>query len=291
MPSLAATFVAHGGRPIEGADAALAGAVARARRARPDLGIADEIFVTHLARHLGAEPDLTAALAATHVEDLYLACACVAGVAAALATLDADVLPRALAYVRKVDRRAEAVLDDVAQALRVRLLVREPGKEPAIASYAGRAPLDAWLRVAAVREARHVLRRVAGKREVAQVRDRSDTRQTGSPRSGSPERAYLQREGLASMGATLERVLRALDERERVLLRLYFVEGMSLANLGRIYHVHESTMARRVQTLRGRLLADVKRDLALDSANLESIVALVESQLDVHLSAVLRASK
>ena len=90
------------------------------------------------------------------------------------------------------------------------------------------------------------------------------------------------------MGIALEHALQALDERDRALLRLYFVEGMSLATLGRIYHVHESTMARRIQALRARLLDGVKGELSIGTTSVHDLHALVESQLDVHLSEVFR---
>jgi len=63
---------------------------------------------------------------------------------------------------------------------------------------------------------------------------------------------------------------------------------MPLATLGRIYHVHESTMARRLQALRGRLLEDVKRGLSVGTTSVHDLRALAESHLDVHLSEVLR---
>ncbi|OJY22934.1 MAG: hypothetical protein BGO98_33420 [Myxococcales bacterium 68-20] len=288
MASMVVTFVENGGSRFDDGEAVLQATVARARRARPRLEIESSAFVAHLARHVGRDADVAATLAAVHVEDLYLACACALGSEAAIATFDTELLSPAIEYARRVHRRVDGLIDEAAQNLRMRLLVREPEREPAILTYTGRSPLGAWLRVTAIREARYLLRRGA-RRAAVDGAAADPARQVGpATRVGSPELALLKREGLGLMGDALERALQALDERERALLRLYFIEGMSLAALGRIYHVHESTMARRLQALRSRLLDDVKQDLSIGTTSVHDLRAIVESELDVHLSEVLR---
>lgn len=283
---MAATFVESGGQSFLGAEAVLRTALERARRAWPHLGVEVGSFVAHLARHAGHEADVAASLAQRHVDDLYLAFACAAGDAVAIAAFDVQVLAPAVAYVRSVHRRADGVIDEATQRLRVRLLVREPGREPSIAGYGGRAPLGAWLRVAAIREVRALLRQ--GSRAAGDAQGNDDRPPAHAVRAASPELDFLKKEGNESMSHALERALQALDEKDRALLRLYFVEGMPLATLGRIYHVHESTMARRLQALRNRLLDDVKGEMEIGTTSVHGLRALVESQLDVHLSEVLR---
>ena len=56
------------------------------------------------------------------------------------------------------------LVDDTRQALREKLLVAAPGARPRIGEYAGRGPLQAWVRVAAVRAALDILR-AAGARD------------------------------------------------------------------------------------------------------------------------------
>ena len=182
--------------------------------------------------------------------------------------------------------RAPDFVADVLQTLRVDLLTSRSGAAPTITQYRGRAPIASWLRVAAVHAARRLRRNGA----------RYVTLPTGAV-DAAPDRAQaapaemdlLKQQESRALGGAIERTLAALDERDRALLRLYFVEGMTLAALGRTYRVHESTMMRRIRGIRERLLAEIKRDLALDSGALASRFALVESQLDVHLSRRLRA--
>ena len=137
----------------------LAATFERARAARPGIHLDLAVFAAHVTRHVGAEPDVEAALASLHAEDLYLACACARGDAVALAMLEEELLGPAIAYARRAHGRTDGVVDEAGQRLRMRLLVREPEREPQIASYPGRSPLGAWLRLAAVREARGLLRR------------------------------------------------------------------------------------------------------------------------------------
>src|SRR5439155_1045051 len=75
-------------------------------------------------------------------EDLYLACALARGDAAALAELEAVVIPAAERGLRLADDARREVM----QILREKMLVRG-----GIASYDGRAPLAIWLRVCAAR--------------------------------------------------------------------------------------------------------------------------------------------
>src|SRR5439155_11590326 len=75
-------------------------------------------------------------------EDLYLACALARGDAAALAELEAVVIPAAERGLRLADDARREIM----QILREKMLVRG-----GIASYDGRAPLAIWLRVCAAR--------------------------------------------------------------------------------------------------------------------------------------------
>src|SRR5205823_11653356 len=90
--------------------------------------------------------------APAHAADLYLAFACGSGASGALAAFEASVLPQALGAIASIDRSVDFAAD-VQQALRQKLFVAEPGREAKILGYAGKGPLDAWVRAAAVRTA------------------------------------------------------------------------------------------------------------------------------------------
>jgi RNA polymerase sigma-70 factor (ECF subfamily) len=278
--SLSAIFRRHvAGAGGAGLESTLAVLLQRGIVAHRGVALDPARFVDHLGQHAaaGAIDDLERVFA----EDLYLACAAGHGEGNAIATLDRDLLPRVTGAILRVNRDPDFVAD-AGQALRVDLLVPDGGRA-GILRYAGLGPLVAWLRVVATRTATRVIREDA--RYVT-----LDTGGESAPDKGSadPELRFLKEEGAEQVERALVRTLAALGDRDRTLLRLYFVEGMSLAALGRVYHVHQTTMVRRVQALRAALLAEIKRELALDSAELESRLALVESRLDMHLERHLR---
>ena len=86
-------------------------------------------------------------------EGLYLACACVNDVPAALETFEAHYmakLPKVLGYLKL----SESMRDEVCQLVRTHLLVRTQDSDMRLAEYTGRGSLLVWLRVIAVRMAR-----------------------------------------------------------------------------------------------------------------------------------------
>src|SRR3954466_10172321 len=117
----------------------------RVRAVHPALPDEPSAFIAYAVERAGGH-----SLDDRHIEDLYLAWACMRGDVAALATFERDIVPiveRALASFS--DR------NEVLQILRERMLVARPSTsatpELGIAAYDGRAPLATWLRVCATR--------------------------------------------------------------------------------------------------------------------------------------------
>jgi len=267
-----------GGRAPADAEARIAALFAHVERERPGLSVAPEAFVAQVARHVASAADVVEALDALCAADLYVACGCAEGSRAAIDVFDREYLPSLTGYVARVDPTPDFVAE-VRQALRVKMLTRDGAKPPLIAEYAGRAPLGTWLRVVAVRIARDLLKKDA--RYVTYPTERNGR---GASPAHDPEGEFLREESAAQLNRAFERTIQGLGDRDRTLLRLYFVEGMSLAAVGRMYHVHESTILRRINGLRDKLLDEVKRELELDSSELVSNMALVRSRLDFHLA-------
>jgi RNA polymerase sigma-70 factor, ECF subfamily len=72
---------------------------------------------------------------------------------------------------------------------------------------------------------------------------------------------------------------------------LTLIAGLSLDRVGAMYRVNPSTVSRWLSAAREELLARMQRHLRetrnLDPAELESMVRLVRSQVDVSLSGLL----
>lgn len=226
------------------------------------------------ARAHGARPE--------HEDDLRLAWAAAHGDATAIARVDALLVELGPA-VRRVDP-APAFADEVRQATRVRLLVGDGGA-PRIAAYAGRGPLRAWLQVAAARIALDLKR---GRRDAA-VPD--DVLGELVAREPDPELRHLGALYRAEFREALSAALAALPERARAVLRLHHVDGMRLAEIGRLYQVHESTASRWAAQAAAAVADDARARLiarlALSPSEVDSIGRLVRSQLDLSIARLL----
>jgi RNA polymerase sigma-70 factor (ECF subfamily) len=263
--------------------AAIACAITDARAAWPAIEVSVDAFFAYLAERLPAADDPAAALGALHVADLYLACGCAHGDAAAIAAFDVhclSVVDRALA---KLGLDA-ATIDEVKQRLRRSLLVPEPGA-PRIVGFAGRGALRSWVRVLAVHEAWAMLRTVRGH---AEAEDRLvDLASAGA----SPELEYLKRMYRQDFERAFRAAIQALSARERTLLRQHFLDGVGINELAAVYRVHRATIGRWLENAREAVLGSTRRNLmeSLDvpRAEIESILRLVLSQVELNLRPLL----
>jgi RNA polymerase sigma-70 factor (ECF subfamily) len=295
QPSLTSLFIPHL-RPAERGleepstlEALLAEVLASARAAWPDLALSEATFFRHLAERLPEEGSLPDALRKVHAADLYLACACAQGHTVAQAALDTHFLPKVDAAVARIEGSGDGAAE-VRQRLREKLFTSEEGRLPHIADYQGSGPLVAWLRAAAVRTALN-LRRSEQRRN----RVEEDVLAEGTVTGGDLELDYLRQRHQADFQAALAEALAALPARERTVLRLHFVEGLSLDRIGAMYQTHKSTVSRWLTRARADVLAEVRRRLAeklqLSAEELQSLLRIVRSQLDASLSKLLPRSE
>jgi RNA polymerase sigma-70 factor, ECF subfamily len=254
-----------------------------AQAAWPEVDLPPEVFVRHLAERMPARGTPDAALAACAASDLYLACACVHGNTIAIAALDRAFIANVGAYVAHLDP-SQPFAEDIKQHLRSKLLVASDDAAPKIADYAGRGSLAGWLRVAAVWAARDLQRR---QRRTVTL-DENAGGATARGEGADPEMDYLKRRYSVEFKQAFGEVLAALPPREQNILNLYFVDGTTLAAIGKIYKVHESTVARWVARCRETILQETRRKLSerlkLETGEFESLMGLVQSRLDLSIS-------
>ena len=260
----------------------LRGLVARGQAAWPAFELTAEDFVRHLAGLLSPREDLQRWLEAAHVEELYLTCACARGSALALAELDRQ-LRLAVAAVTQGARAAAHLSEDVTQSLHETLLVARAGSPPRIASYRGLGSLSRWLRAAAMRVLQRLLQR--------EQRYEEDTSALELP-GPDPELAFLKQHYRAPFKAAFQAALSRLTSQQRTVLRLHLLDGLNIERIGDIYEVHRATVARWIAHCRQLLLEETCRELSntlgLAPDELHGIIALLQSNLDVSLSRLLR---
>jgi RNA polymerase sigma-70 factor (ECF subfamily) len=245
--------------------------LASGRQARPRVAVDEDAF---LAFAEGLDLDEV-----QHPEDLVLAFACAQGDAAAIEILVREILVRVPDFVARV-RGAAAIADEVRQVLSEKLLVAAP--RPKLLDYAGKGPLGGWVRVAAVRTAIDLLRargeRLGARADVAEQVMAADGLEVG----------VLKGRYQGEFQAALDSALAALTPRQRQLLKLHIVDGVTLDELARAHRVHRATVARWIASARDELLERVetrlRADLGLSASEFASLAELVQSRLHASLS-------
>lgn len=283
---LSALFLAHCGvaspvRQIAGLEEELAARVGAGRAAWPGVEIEPQAFVRHVAERAseGLPPSTLAG-------DLYLACACASGVPAALEAFQRTFREDVRRAVAKTDS-SPAFHDEVMQLLSMKLFLRTGDKAPAIGEYSGRASLRGWVVTVARRTALNMKRNRA---DQAHDEMTSGVRQLGAV--VGPEIALLKARYKAEFEASIRAGMASLSEKERSLLLLHLVEGVTLPDLAAMQNVSRATVARWLVSARESLFAATREALQarlrLSPSEYESVLALVRSQLEVSVAQVLR---
>jgi RNA polymerase sigma-70 factor (ECF subfamily) len=279
----------RGAERLEGADdgvaleAALRHLFDEGARAWPGVGLAVEAFVSYLARL--AQRNAGSLPAPERGPDLYLACACTVRVPGALEAFDRAHLARIDAYLARLGP-SPAFVDEVRQEVRGKLYVGRDGA-PWIAEYDGRGALASWVRVVSIRTAID-LRRQEGPAPA------SDRRAEHAPSPGDPERDLQRERYQKAFGEALRGAVLALGPDHRRILRRHFAEGATLEALAEELGVHRATVARHVAAARLALKRDARRRLRMalgcPESEMESLAAVMRSQLDLSLPTLLRTA-
>jgi RNA polymerase sigma factor (sigma-70 family) len=238
----------------------------------PEWGLAAEEFrrllersVAHRFSGHATEAKLVEAYLETlHVADLALAGACSAGNAAAWDFFVAQFRPELYRAARAIAGEAQG--REIADSLYADLygLRETEGRRNSLFDYFhGRSKLSTWLR--AVLAQRHVdeIRRT---RKTEPLED-TETGQpvevapTTSPpvtnHPHDPNRLRL----LAMLQATIAGVLGRLDASDRLRLAYYYVDELTLAQIGRLLDEHEATVSRKLERTRRGVRAAVDSEL------------------------------
>lgn len=265
-----------------------------AEAALPDLPLPRGAFGEWLAQH-EAGRELLAAPAADEtttgrVTELWLACAIGRGDEGAARVFDQRyVAPLDVTLARM--KLAPAELDEVKQLVRAKLLVRAPDDRGAmrarVEEYAGRGRLAGLVQVAATREALTLLR---GARRHAPP----DDDELRDPVLGEADPALegLKAKYRVAFRQAFAQAVAGLTAKQRNLLRLHFLGGVTLEQLAAMEGVHRATIVRWLREAREAALeatrAALGRTLGVRPDELASLHALAASRLDASLERVLR---
>lgn len=269
-----------GAGPSPELDQALARAFAAGQSAWPGVAVDEGDFARYLAERIDEGEPAAAALDGLYASDLYLTCACAAGSTVAVEAFSKRLLSDLARVLSGVG--AAAIADDVRQILLERLFVGSAESPPKIGTYSGRGQLSAWVRVAAVRIAMSLRR----SEHPSDASAPDDTLDALLP-SIDPELDALKIRYAATFNAALEDAFAALPPRDRTLLKLHYVDGVSVDRIASSYNAHRVSASRWLSAARGRVLEEtvrlVRERNRLTESEFESLARLVRSQLEVRL--------
>jgi RNA polymerase sigma-70 factor (ECF subfamily) len=276
------------GRPVSESEsdalaAALDAAYAAGQDRWPRLSVEPAAFARGVARRAETEADIAALCHA----DLFLALACVAGAPGAIESFSAHYDALLSAIFARVRAQGTGI-DDLRQRLLERLFVG--GGHPKILEYEARGSLKTWVRVVASRLCIDADRKRA---------DRVDRLETADPRleqlgaQRDPELMFLEARYRAAFSDALRAAIEALEPRDRNLLRYVACDRMSATQIAGLYNVHRATAKRWLATARQQVLEGTRARLmaaeGIDAAELDSVMDLLRSRLDLTLTSHLRA--
>ena len=215
-----------------------------------------------------------------NVEDLYLAFGCAQSNADAIALFDTDCIHQARPVLRRLGC-SEPEIDDVLQDVREKLIVGS-GSSAKIVQYQGTGPLRGWVRAVAGRQALADRRR----RKPEETFEPDVLGATDDPHLRALKERYRER-----FRAAFRSAVAGLSKEDKALLAETVLKEMPVAELAARHAVHRVTASRWLARIRKELLVETRKALAtsldLETADMDSVIALVASQLDVSLYSVL----
>jgi RNA polymerase sigma-70 factor len=253
--------------------------------------------------------ELGAYLESLHLEDLALACACSLGIESAweffVAHFCQDLRGAASAMLRASGRADDAGAAELADSLYAELYgVRTDsgGRRKSLFEYFhGRSKLSTWLRAVLAQKQVDLFRATS---KMVPLEAEGDEEAPGGGRqvrtkaaSVDPHReVYIKR-----FDRALSAALAGLAPRDRMILACYYVDGLRLAEIGRMLREHESTMSRQLDRVRQRLRESVTLALrkeipasdgrgaepALDAAQIELVFEYAQEDWPFDLSQAL----
>jgi len=264
------------------AELAVDALLARGRAANPGIDIDAETFRAFIVERLPPGRVDDDALAELRIEALYLACACAAGDARAIAAFDR-------AYGRDIERAvawlggSTSAAEEVRQVIRERLFTRTKDRPPRIVEYGGKGDLGRWVRAIATRIAIDLRR--ATRREIAS--DDDDLVERALPMD-DPEIASIKARYAGELNQAVRDAVVELSVAAKNDLRLYYLDGLTLDEIARLDAVSAATVSRRLARARDTVLQRTREllgeRLRLELREVESILGVMGSRLEINAS-------
>jgi len=255
---------------------------ARGAAGWPDVRLDPVRFAGELVRRVGAACT-PAALAQLH-HDVYLAIACADGDPQAIAACDQHCA-REVEFAASRLRATATQTDDIRSEMRRLLFTSDDNRTAAVVAFTGHGDLRGYARVIA---ARTLARRM--KRDRHEVSLDDEMIDVLAP-ALDPEVAFLREQYRPDVDVAFRAAIAMLPDRSRAVLRYHLLDGWSIDQIGALYHVHRATAARWLASARedlgARIRTGLAERLAIPESQVDSIVALVTSRIEISLERLL----
>jgi RNA polymerase sigma-70 factor, ECF subfamily len=123
--------------------------------------------------------------------------------------------------------------------------------------FQGRSSLATWLRAVL---AQRFVDRVRARRKIEPLDEDEEIAAHAGPDTADPPDPDRARDR-GRLQLALERAMKRLDSRDRLRLGCYYVQQLTLAEIGRLMKEHEATASRQLARARTLIRADVERQL------------------------------
>jgi RNA polymerase sigma-70 factor (ECF subfamily) len=227
-------------------------------------------------------------------DDLCLIVACEQGNQKAWS----DLVERFSPTVRSAARAAssgEESAEDLAQSIWAELhglRIREDGKPAGkLAYYSGRGSLAGWLRAVvaqlAVDQHRKQSRLVQTEEDADFDRilqhGEAESIWSGHGEAANPELEISEKLAGAEMQKALASSIQQLSAEDRLLVKLYYFDGLRLREAGAVLGVHEATASRRLTRVHSELRQQVERILVEEEGWTKPETERAFSEVAIHL--------
>jgi RNA polymerase sigma-70 factor len=190
-----------------------------------------------------------------HHEDLFLAIACSCNDRIAWEYFSNDYQPMLRRFAKQVCGNADDG-DDLSQEIIARML----NERTRLAGYGGRCSLAGWLRVVVSHAAVDHFRKSARNVSLEELQnDEGEMVPSFSNEIDDPEVEDSKWAQVVSM--IVSEAMSKLSASNRLMLALYYLNGVSLKAIGNQFGIHEATISRWMDRLRRDLRSDVEREL------------------------------
>jgi RNA polymerase sigma-70 factor (ECF subfamily) len=238
--------------------------------------------------------DVREFVAKLQTDDLCLIVACEQGNEKAWTDLVARFGATVRSAARSVSSNEEGA-EDLAQSIWAELhglRIREDGKPASkLAYYSGRGSLAGWLRAVvgqlAVDQHRKQSRLVQTEddAELDRLSQKDDQSWSGHAERMNPELEVSNKRASADLQKALAASIGHLSDEDRLLVKLYYFEGLKLHEAGATLGVHEATASRRLTRIHADLRLNVAESLEQDHGWTRPETERAFSDIALHLEA------